>query len=101
MSISAKRRAAVKDYSIEDGDRIVRMAWEDRTTFDSILAQFGLTQNEVVKFMRTHLSTQAFKRWRQRATEHGHLKNFKERSPFEYRFKCSRQRLDGSTKGWK
>jgi uncharacterized protein (TIGR03643 family) len=90
-----------KNISPEDADRIVRMAWEDRTTFAAIKAQFGLTANEVVKFVRSRLETKAFQRWRKRATTQGALKHRDHIHPTEQRFKCSRQRMDGSTKGWK
>lgn len=101
MSISANKRAQWKQISQDDADRIVRMAWEDRTTFEAIKSQFGLSANEVVQFMRTQLDESAFKRWRKRATTQGTLKHRSRVSYDEQRFKCSRQRLDGSTKGWK
>ncbi len=101
MSISAIKRRAWNDFLPEEQDRIVRMAWEDRTSFEAIFAQFGLTANEVVKFMRTQLEAKAYKRWRKRATGRGQLKHNSKLTHSEYRFKCSRQRLDGSTKGWK
>ncbi len=101
MSISVIKKNEWKNISPEDQDRIVRMAWEDRTTFDVIFAQFGLTANDIVKFMRTQLDPKAYKRWRQRANERGHLKHEIQLEQGEQRFKCSRQRIDGSTKGWK
>lgn len=101
MSISASKRDQWRSFSLEDQDRIVRMAWEDRTTFEAITAQFGLTANEVVRFMRTQLDSKAYKRWRQRATSQGQQKHSRHVNNDEHRFKCSRQRMDGSTKGWK
>ncbi len=87
--------------SREDIDRIVRMCWEDRTPFEAIKVQFDLTPNEVVKFMRKALSLKDFKRWRVRANNSGHLKHLKTRPAEINRFKCSRQNLDGATKGYK
>ncbi|MFN7728070.1 MAG: TIGR03643 family protein [Bdellovibrio sp.] len=101
MATSSKFREKLDLLEPDDKDRIVRMAWEDRTTFEDIKQQFGLGPNEVVKFMRTQLSSEAFKRWRRRVTEDGHLKHEARRPDGPKRFKCSRQRLDGSTKGWK
>jgi uncharacterized protein (TIGR03643 family) len=101
MSISSNKRRLWQDMSLQDQDRVVRMAWEDRTTFDSMFFQFGLTANEVVKFMRTQLDVKGFKRWRRRVTEQGHLKQQAQVEHSASRFKCSRQRSDGSTKGWK
>ena len=51
---------------LEDIDRIIEMAWEDRTTFDSIEYQFGIKENEVRRIMRTHLKDSSFKMWRKR-----------------------------------
>ena len=101
MPISAKAREKWSLFSEEDKERIIRMAWEDRSTFDSIRTQFDLSPGEVVAFMRRHLESKAFRRWRRRATEQGQLKHEKTRPAEVDRFKCTRQRLDGSTKGWK
>jgi uncharacterized protein (TIGR03643 family) len=72
-------------------DRIIEMAWEDRTTFDAILIQFGLKEQEVINLMRTEMKPSSFKMWRERVqgrkTKHEKLRNFQ-----EGRFKCSRQR---------
>lgn len=51
---------------IEDLDRIIEMAWEDRTPFDAIEFQFGIKENDVRKIMRTHLKESSFKLWRKR-----------------------------------
>ena len=64
-----------------DIDRIIQMAWEDRTSFDTILSQFGLTPGEVIKLMRLYLSSGSFKLWRKRTagrrTKHQALMNFR------------------------
>ncbi len=101
MGISRALKSKWTDLSQDDQDRIVRMAWEDRSTFEQIQDQFDLSPNETQKFMRTQLSEKDYKRWRRRAHEQGQLKHGKKRSPEIDRFKCRRQRLDGSTKGWK
>jgi uncharacterized protein (TIGR03643 family) len=44
------------------------MAWEDRTTFDSIKDQFGLSESEVIKIMRKHMKRSSFKMWRKRVS---------------------------------
>lgn len=51
-----------------DIDRIIQMAWEDRTAFDAIQAQFGLTPGEVIKLMRAELKPSSFRLWRARTT---------------------------------
>ena len=59
------------------------MAWEDRTPFDAIEAQFGLSHDEVVNLMRSNLKKTSFKVWRERVrgrkTKHSELRNFKVR----------------------
>ena len=48
--------------------RIVEMAWEDRTTFEAIEAQFGLNESAVIDLMRRHMKPSSFRMWRQRVT---------------------------------
>ena len=50
----------------EQIDRIIEMAWEDRTPFDAIEFQFGLKENDVRKIMRKHMTESSFKMWRER-----------------------------------
>ncbi len=47
-------------------DRVVMMAWEDRTSFDAIEQQFGLTPGEVIKLMRQEMKPNSFRLWRRR-----------------------------------
>ena len=58
----------IDKHTLNDGDfnRIVEMAWQDRTHFDVIRTQYGLNENEIKKLMRKLLSSKAFKRWRKR-----------------------------------
>jgi len=62
-------------------DRIVEMAWEDRTPFDAITLQFGLTEAEIIKLMRREMKLSSFRMWRARvqgrSTKHQALRNFK------------------------
>ena len=39
-------------------DRIIEMAWEDRTPFEALLYQFGLNEQEVIELMRKELKPQ-------------------------------------------
>tara|TARA_B100000519_G_scaffold192926_1_gene194859 strand:- start:202 stop:420 length:219 start_codon:yes stop_codon:yes gene_type:complete len=57
-----------KKFTLEDIHRIIEMAWEDRTTFESIEKQFGINQDEVIKIMRKNLKLKSFKLWRKRTT---------------------------------
>ena len=74
-----------------DIDRIIEMAWEDRTTFDAIEAQFGLNQQAVIKLMRTQMKPSSFTMWRKR-TKGRSTKHAAKRSDEIDRFKCSRQK---------
>tara|TARA_B100000989_G_scaffold30702_1_gene19602 strand:+ start:1765 stop:2025 length:261 start_codon:yes stop_codon:yes gene_type:complete len=49
-----------------DIDRVIEMAWEDRTTFDSIEYQFGLKEQDVKQLMRENLKSSSYKLWRKR-----------------------------------
>jgi uncharacterized protein (TIGR03643 family) len=77
--------------SLQEIDRIIEMAWEDRTTFDAIKFQFGLKEQEVIELMRLEMKPKSFKLWRKRVqgrkTKHSKLREFE-----SGRFKCSRQR---------
>ena len=72
-------------------DRIIEMAWEDRTTFDAIEFQFGLKEEEVINLMRRNMKPSSFKMWRKRVQGRS-TKHQKLRSNTSGRFKCSRQR---------
>lgn len=50
----------------QDLDRIIEMAWEDRTPSEAIEVQFGLKENDVRKLMRSNLKESSFKLWRER-----------------------------------
>ena len=58
-----------------DIDRVIEMAWEDRTTFEAIKFQFGLPEAEVIALMRSELKPGSFRAWRKRVsgrrTKHG------------------------------
>lgn len=74
----------------EDISRIIEMAWEDRTPFESIAVQFGLNEGAVIMLMRRQLKPGSFRLWRQRvtgrATKHAAL-----RSPAVDRAYCPTQ----------
>ena len=73
-------------------DRIIEMAWEDRTPFEAIEYQFGLAEKVVIKLMRSELKRSSFNRWRKRVNSGVSSKHLKKRNPEIDRFKCSRQR---------
>ena len=51
-----------------DMSRIIEMAWEDRTPFESIEMQFGLNESGVIALMRSHMKASSFRMWRKRMT---------------------------------
>ena len=79
------------NLSVEDIDRIIEMAWEDRTPFEAITYQFNLSEQEVIVLMRKEMKPSSFKMWRKRvqgrSTKHQKLRGFE-----KGRFKCSRQK---------
>jgi uncharacterized protein (TIGR03643 family) len=80
-----------------DIDRIIEMAWEDRTTFESIKFQFNLTEQQVIELMRSQMKPKSFRLWRARVqgrkTKHQMLRSFE-----SGRFKCSRQKTISNNK---
>ena len=72
-------------------DRIIEMAWEDRTPFDAIKLQFGLKEQDVVELMRKNISRNSFKLWRKRVKGRK-TKHQKKRLNDVSRFKCSMQK---------
>jgi uncharacterized protein (TIGR03643 family) len=79
------------ELSAIDIDRVIEMAWEDRTTFDAIKQQFGLSEQQVIDLMRREMKLSSFKMWRKRvqgrSTKHEQL-----RGKDVNRFKCNLQR---------
>jgi uncharacterized protein (TIGR03643 family) len=73
-------------------DRIIEMAWEDRTPFEAIQIQFGLTEADVITLMRRELKRSSFNLWRKRVHSGISQKHAEKRNPEINRFKCSRQR---------
>ncbi len=81
----------------EDIDRIIEMAWEDRTPFDAITAQFGLSEKEVIALMRREMKPSSWRMWRARVQGRS-TKHVAKRSFTEGRHKCSRQRSISNNK---
>lgn len=52
--------------STREIDRIIGMAWEDRTPFEAIEHQFGLKEADVIRLMRRQLTEKNWKKWRAR-----------------------------------
>ena len=58
----------VSPLDSQDLDRVIEMAWEDRTPFEAITYQFGLSEPEVIQIMRTHMKASSFRMWRKRVS---------------------------------
>ena len=79
------------NFSEIELDRIIEMAWEDRTPFEAITFQFGISERQTIDIMRTEMKRPSFNMWRKRvqgrATKHAKL-----RVDGIDRFKCTLQR---------
>ncbi|MBC7438448.1 MAG: TIGR03643 family protein [Flavobacterium sp.] len=80
-----------KEFSALEIDRIIEMAWEDRTTFDAIKLQFGISEQEVIEIMRKEMKLSSFKMWRERVQGRS-TKHAKLRVDGIDRFKCTLQK---------
>lgn len=90
-----EKEAKTQSFSEKDINRIIEMAWEDRTPFEAIEFQFGLKEKEVIEFMRKNSLPSSFKMWRKR-THSRKTKHLKLREQSIHRFKCNRQRGTGN-----
>lgn len=86
----------IKNFSDREMDRVIEMAWEDRTPFDAVFAQFGLPEKGVIELMRRNMKPSSFRMWRERVQDRGtkHVKTGKVTN----RFKSTRQKhISGNT----
>ena len=72
-------------------DRVIEMAWEDRTPFAAIETQFDLSEKQVIALMRREMKQSSFKMWRKRVTERS-TKHLAKRDFIEGRFKSQNQK---------
>lgn len=81
------------EFTEREIDRIIEMAWEDRTTFDGIQLQFGIKEQQVIELMRREMKPSSFRMWRARVqgrrTKHEAKRSY---GLDDARFKCSRQK---------
>jgi len=87
----------MNELSTADIDRIIEMAWEDRTPFEAIEHQFGLAEKEVIELMRREMKASSFRMWRKR-TNRRYTKHQSLRNKDVNRFKCSRQKAISNNK---
>jgi uncharacterized protein (TIGR03643 family) len=89
---SYPEQAQTGPISEEILNRIIEMAWEDRTPFEAIFFQFGFREGDVIALMRRTLSPGSFRLWRKRVHSGISQKHEMTRNPEINRFRCSRQR---------
>ena len=78
-------------------DRVIQMAWEDRTPFEAIKFQFDLSEKEVIHLMKKEMTEKNWRKWRARV-QGRKTKHLKLREDGVNRFKCSRQRNISGTR---
>ncbi len=81
-----------------DLNRVIEMAWEDRTPFEAIEYQFGLSEAQVIALMRGELKRSSFNLWRKRVNSGVSQKHLQKRNSEINRFKCTRQRTISNNK---
>ena len=81
----------MKSKNLEELDRIIEMAWEDRTPFEAIFNQFEINEKDLIGIMRNNLKKSSFKLWRERVSGRK-TKHSKLRENSVDRFKCKLQR---------
>jgi len=81
----------------EEIDRVIEMAWEDRTPFEAIHYQFGLAEADVKALMKKELKFSSYRLWRERV-ENCQTKHSLKRNPEIERFKCNLQRTISGNK---
>ena len=88
-------RLTMKIKNTQEIDRIIEMAWEDRTPFEAIFLQFDINEKELKSIMRNNLKESSFKLWRKRVqgrkTKHKNKIMIDENLDIK-RFKCKMQR---------
>lgn len=93
----AQPEMKTQNLSEQDIDRIIEMAWEDRTPFEAIELQFGLLEKEVIALMHKHMKGSSFRMWRTRTngrtTKHQVISTLQ-----KGRFKSSRQKAISANK---
>ena len=80
-------KKSIPSLQISDIDRIIEMAWEERTTFTDIKNQYGIYEKDVIAIMKKNLKRSSFLLWRQR------VRGRKTKIlPLSDRFKSSKQK---------
>lgn len=81
MSFAMPNKLSLRFSSLSVGDisAVIQMAWEDRTSFETIKERVGLSESEVIRLMRRELNASSYRLWRSRmkgrVTKHRALRN--------------------------
>ena len=86
------------ELTLVEIDRVIEMAWEDRTPFEAIEYQFSLAEKDVIALMRKELKRSSFKLWRARVNSGVSQKHLAKRNSEIDRFRCTRQRTISGNK---
>lgn len=86
-----RKKKPEKELTLRQIDRVIEMAWEDRTPFEAIQEQFGLAEGDVIRLMRRQLKPASWRRWRKRVGGRP-TKHLAKRSNAVKRFKSRMQR---------
>jgi uncharacterized protein (TIGR03643 family) len=92
MSLSAKALIEQYQFSPDDLNRIVEMAWEDRTPFEAIFTQFSISEAEVIVLMRDQMKATSWRMWRERVQGRS-TKHAGKRAEKTARFKSRMQKI--------
>ncbi|MFL2629964.1 MAG: TIGR03643 family protein [Flavobacteriaceae bacterium] len=87
----------MKKFTEKEIDRIIEMAWEDRTPFEAIYIQFNLSEKKLIELMRKNLKLKSFKMWRSRI-KGNKIKNLSITSPKSLRFRSKQQKIISNNK---
>jgi uncharacterized protein (TIGR03643 family) len=68
MNADGKSVSRIESMNEQQRDRIIRMAWEDRSTFEEIKEKTGYAEADVIKLMRKEMKPSSFRMWRKRVT---------------------------------
>ena len=82
----------IQTYTDAEIDRIIEMAWEDKTPFEAIKFQFGIAEKDVIVLMRKELKRSSFNLWRKRVSDGVSQKHLVKRSADISKFKSPQQR---------
>jgi uncharacterized protein (TIGR03643 family) len=79
------------ELDLDTVNRVIEMAWEDRTPFEAIELQFGLKEKDVIALMRREMKPSSFRMWRKRVSDRK-TKHLKRRGFIEGRFRSQNQK---------